>query len=398
MKPISFIQPSRNNLKYLKWSYNSIRKNLGYFHEICMADDASTDGTWEWLQEIAEKDPNVKIHRNEGPDRLGHTILYDTLIRDYATNDIVMIYHADMYALPGLDEAIDKLIRPGVVVSLTRIEPPLHPDGPEKILKDYGIEPEEFKENDLLRDYESFKKGGETEGIFAPWAIYKNDFLSIGGHDKLFAPQSKEDSDIFNRFKLVGYKFKQTWDGFVYHMTCRGSRFADGAQRNPDGQVFMKGRETDEWLAQNQRSTRNFIRKWGHMVRHDQYLNPIVPPKYDIGIVVHNCPYPLMYELEPWCSTIYVDKIQKDYYVKQAQQETIMDLNTRVKTYEDEYTNDIVVEFDASQLGDHGINFIAQLPDILNDSGDIGQMEYDIFKVNIKSLDSNEMELIKCEY
>ena len=398
MKPISFIQPSRNNLKYLKWSYNSIRKNLGYFHEICMADDASTDGTWEWLQEIAEKDPNVKIHRNEGPDRLGHTILYDTLIRDYATNDIVMIYHADMYALPGLDEAIDKLIRPGVVVSLTRIEPPLHPDGPEKILKDYGIEPEEFKENDLLRDYESFKKGGETEGIFAPWAIYKNDFLSIGGHDKLFAPQSKEDSDIFNRFKLVGYKFKQTWDGFVYHMTCRGSRFADGAKRNPDGEVFMKNRETDEWLAQNQRSTRNFIRKWGHMVRHDQYLNPIVPPKYDIGIVVHNCPYPLMYELEPWCSTIYVDKIQKDYYVKQAQQETIMDLNTRVKTYEDEYTNDIVVEFDASQLGEHGINFIAQLPDVLRDSGDIGQMEYDIFKVNIKSLDSNEMELIKCEY
>ena len=39
MKPISFIQPSRNNLKYLKWSYNSIRKNLGYRHEICMADD-----------------------------------------------------------------------------------------------------------------------------------------------------------------------------------------------------------------------------------------------------------------------------------------------------------------------------------------------------------------------
>ena len=49
-------------------------------------------------------------------------------------------------------------------------------------------------------------------------------------------------------------------------------------------------------------------------------------------------------------------------------------------------------------LSINGINFIAQLPDVLRDSGDIGQMEYDIFKVNIKSLDSNEMELIKCEY
>ena len=57
---ISFIQPSRNNLKYLKWSYNSIRKHLGYRHEICWADDFSNDGTWEWMNETAEKDRNIK--------------------------------------------------------------------------------------------------------------------------------------------------------------------------------------------------------------------------------------------------------------------------------------------------------------------------------------------------
>ena len=26
--------------------------------------------------------------------------------------------------------------------------------------------------------------------------MYKDDFLAIGGHDELFAPQSREDSDI----------------------------------------------------------------------------------------------------------------------------------------------------------------------------------------------------------
>ncbi len=132
-KVISFIQPSRYNLKYLQWSYNSIRKNLGYRHEICWADDFSDDGTWEWMTEIYKKDKNVKIYRNYGPKRLGHTILYDTLV-DMATNDIVMIYHADMYACPKLDEEILKHLEPGKVVSATRIEPPLHPDGPEKIL------------------------------------------------------------------------------------------------------------------------------------------------------------------------------------------------------------------------------------------------------------------------
>jgi len=399
MKPISFIQPSRNNLKYLKWSYNSIRKNLGYTHEICMADDFSNDGTWEWMQEIAEKDGNVKIHRNEGPTRLGHTILYDTLINDYATNDIVMIYHADMYALPGLDVEINKHIKKGVVVSGTRIEPPLHPDGPEKILADYGIEPEEFKELDLLRDLDKFKdKGKTTEGIFAPWAIMKEDFQSIGGHDELYAPQSKEDSDIFNRFLLNGYKFVQTWEGFVYHMTCRGSRFADGAKRNPNGEVFMKNRETDEWLAQNIRSSRNFIRKWGHFVKHDALLKPIVPPKYDIGFVVKNCNEKLLESLEPWCSTIYVDTFSEDY-INREQPNTDFDLTKRIYSIDAEKQNDIEVRFDGEKLSQDAYEIITNLSEILANDDEIeeGTFELGMLGIKINKIKTYEKELIKCE-
>jgi len=400
LKKISFIQPSRNNLKYLKWSYNSIRKNLGYIHEICMADDFSDDGTWEWMQEIQNKDPNVKIHRNEGPTRLGHTILYDTLINDYATNDIVMIYHADMYALPGLDEEVDKLIEPGVVVSGTRIEPPLHPNGPEKMIRDYGIEPEEFKEQELLSDLEKLiAKGKRTEGIFAPWAIYKSDFQKIGGHDPLYAPQSKEDSDIFNRFVLAGYKLVQTWEGFVYHMTCRGSRFADGAKRNPDGQVFMKGRETDEWLKQNHKSTRNFIRKWGHFVKHDDFMKPIIPPKYDIGFVVTNCRDDVLYELEPWCSTIYVDSTLIDSYIKSEQKETDFDLRDRVRTLFDNGDNDITVEFDGRNFTKESFNVITSLSEILSKTEGLeeGEFEADIFKFIVNKIKTYEEELIVCK-
>ena len=399
MKPISFIQPSRNNLKYLKWSYNSIRKNLGYIHEICMADDFSNDGTWEWMQEIAEKDKNVKIHRNEGPTRLGHTILYDTLINDYATSDIVMIYHADMYACPGLDVEINKHIKKGVVVSGTRIEPPLHPDGPEKILEDYGIEPEEFDELKLLGDLEKMKdKGKTTEGIFAPWAIMKEDFQSIGGHDPLYAPQSKEDSDIFNRFQLAGYKLVQTWEGFVYHMTCRGSRFADGAKRNPDGQVFMKGRETEEWLKQNHKSTRNFIRKWGHFVKHDALLKPIIPPKYDVGFVIMGCRDDILYELEPWCSNIYVDSQIANRYIESEQSETDFDLSDRVQTLFDKGSNDITLEFNANDFNQESFNIITSLSEILaNDELEVGEFELGIFNIKVNKVKTYEEELIRCE-
>ena len=402
-KVISFIQPSRNNLKYLQWSYNSIRKNLGYRHEICWADDFSNDGTWEWMNEIVKKDPNVKIHRNEGPTRLGHTILYDTLV-DMATNDIVMIYHADMYACPKMDVEVLKHLERGKVVSATRIEPPLHPDGPEKILKDFGIEPEEFDEYSLKRfldegvDYS--KK--PTNGIFAPWAMYKEDFLAIGGHDPLYAPQSKEDSDIFNRFVLAGYELIQTWQGLVYHMTCRGSRFADGAKRNPDGQVFMKNRETDEWLKQNQRSTRNFIRKWGHFVKHDSLMMPIIPPKYNIGFVVENCGLKELESLEPWCSDIYGDWVghkgfHVNKYIKEEQPNTDFNLSKRIHTQHRGPVNDIVVHIDCQYLNQQNFQMLTQLPEILEEQGEIGEFELDVFTVEVRKLKTYEKELIVCE-
>ena len=397
-KVISFIQPSRNNLKYLKWSYNSIRKNLGYRHEICWADDFSDDGTWEWMNEIKEKDRNVKIHRNEGPTRLGHTILYDTLV-GMATNDIVMIYHADMYACPNLDTEMLKHLERGKVVSATRIEPPLHPDGPEKILKDFGIEPEEFDEQGLLQfvsDHVGTREDETTNGIFAPWAIYKDDFQSIGGHDPLYAPQSKEDSDIFNRFVLAGYDLVQTWKGLVYHMTSRGSRFKDGAMRNPAGQVFMKGRESSEWLQQNLRSTRNFIRKWGHMVKHDELMYPIIPPKYDVGFIVENCDENLLKELEPWCSNIHVtlNPEQIRNYIDKEQPDTQFNLTEKILYHSQPVTNNVIVRFDIRLLTPQNFQILVNLSQILKESGEVGEMELEIFKFNIKSLDSYEGELI----
>ncbi len=402
---ISLIQPSRNNLKYLKWSYDSIRKNQGNHEvEICVADDFSDkDNTWEWCEEMMEKDPLFKAIRNEGPTRLGHTILYDTLVNDVATSDVCMIYHADMYLCPGALDAIEKYLKEKTIVSLTRIEPPLHPNGPEKILRDFGIEPEEFNEEGLLNEVQELKvlhenDPGTTEGIFAPWAFWKKDFQEIGGHDAIFAPQSKEDTDIFNRFHLNGIKFIQTWEGFVYHMTCRGSRFADGATRNPNGEVFMKNRETDEWLAQNQKSTREFLRKWGHFCKHDALMKPIVPSKYNIGFIIKNCNNELISALEPWCSNIYVDEgnvptIIKNY-MDLEQPNTSFDLNERVKPYDSEKNNEILVEIDGNNLTQQDFQIIQQLSEIIQDSGEIGRFELGNLVIEVIQLNTYENNLI----
>jgi len=259
----------------------------------------------------------------------------------------------------------------------------------------------------LLTQVERLKtKDKTTEGIFAPWAFYKSDFQEIGGHDPIFAPQSKEDTDIFNRFHLNGCKFIQTWEGFVYHMTCRGSRFADGATRNPNGEVFMKNRETDEWLKQNQKSTKEFLRKWGHFCKHDTLMKPIVPPKYNIGFILKNCTPQLLETLEPWCSTIYVDEgntptIIKNY-INLEQPNTSFDLQEKIKPYDNEKNNEILVTIDGSKFTQQDFQIIQQLSEILaNDK----QLHEDFFveptqftienlQITITNLNTYEKDLI----
>ena len=396
MEKISFIIPSRDNLKYLKWAYEGLRKNCSQEHQICMADDASTDGTWEWMVEEKKKNKNLSIYRNFGPDRLGLTILYDYLVEELATNDVVMFFHADMYPSKDMDKKILDRLERGTVVSATRIEPPLHPDGPEKIISPLGFEPEEFDEEKFNKDVELYTKDEFTEGVFAPWALYKDDYFDVNGHDQLFIPQSREDSDIFNRFYLNGYQFRQIWDGFVYHLTSRGSRFRDGV-----------GKDSDEWKYSNSRNMRNFIRKWGTTPMHDAMMKPIVLPKYDIGLVVTNCTVELLRALEPWCSNIYGDWIGHDKkpsdaigigvhkYIKDEQEKTEYDLEKKIDYLTLEPDNDIIVRFDGSKVTNENINFVSQLPMILQEHDEVGSFAHDIFQVEIKTLEHKTNELIK---
>ena len=411
---LSLISPSRNNLKYLRWSYASVRKNCSPDVEYCVAVDFSNDGTEEWCKEISEKDPNFKYIVRHQKKRWGHTIWYDILIEEAATGDVIMIWHADMYATPKMDERLLSEIKRGQVVSLTRVEPPLHPPGAEKLVMDFGTEPEDFDEERFLEynkqamvQYRDTKK----RGIFAPWAIFRDDFLTIGGHDPLFAPQSREDSDIFNRFILAGYETIQLFDTFVYHLTCRGSRFAgldldkevaNAKQHGPGWVIFP----SEEWAIHNRRSERNFIRKWGHMVKTDIELKPIIPSKYNISFWVDNCNLQVLYVIEPWCTRVFVGKNFKvgegdfrDSYIKSEQSNTKFDLTQRVLN---QYTLndmnlDVLVTFDANLLTNENFRFITQLSEVLAQSGSVGEFTHDIFKIQIFMLKTYEQELINLE-
>jgi len=379
---ISFIIPSYNNLKHLKNVYSSIQKHAPQA-EIILLDDGSNDGTWEWIQQ-------QDCIKYKSEERIGHTILYDKGI-ELATNKIVGILHADMILGPNYIENLIKHLEPGKVVCATRIEPPLHPEGKEKIIRDFGMDfdtlnIEAFEQ--YVSEAQSEFKDQTTKGMFAPWILYKSDFQAIGGHDPLFAPFPYEDSDIFQRWILAGYELIQSRDSFVYHLTCRGHRWTEEV-----------GKDDDYFKKVSERAGRNYLRKWGSWIKNDEFQHPIILPKYNVAFVVKNCDGILLEALEPWCDRIYIENEDiVDIYIDREQPNTKFDLTKRVfilANNHPEWENDIVVEFDATQLNNNNFQIISQLSEIIKESGEVGDFEIDIFKIIISHLEEYQNNLIK---
>lgn len=373
---LSLIIPSYNNLKHLKNVYASIQKHAPQA-EVILLDDGSNDGTWEWIQQ-----QNCIKYKSE--ERIGHTILYDKGI-ELATNEIVGILHADMIIGPNYTENLIKHLKPGKVVCATRIEPPLHPEGKEKIIRDFGMDFDTLN----IKEFEQFAlntqsefKDQTTKGMFAPWILYKSDFQAIGGHDPLFAPFPYEDSDIFQRWILAGYELIQSRDAFVYHLTCRGHRWNE-----------QIGKDDDYYKIVSERAAKNYLRKWGNWIKNDEYQYPIILPKYNIGFVIKNCSTQLLEILEPWCSVIYTDCNYKEY-IDREQSNTTFDLWERIKPYDNEKNTEILISFDGSKLNPQNFQLIQQFPDIIKDSGEIGSFELDIFTIDIIQMNEYQNDLV----
>ncbi len=330
--------------------------------ELILFDDGSTDGTCDWMVEHNRASSSlIQVHRV--PERLGHTILYDRGI-SMSTRPIVGILHADMIIGPNYVENLLKHLKPGVVVCATRIEPPLHPSGPEKITMDFGQD----HDNLDIKAFESYclevqqtHKDHTTGGMFAPWMIRKSDFDKVGGHDPLFAPFPYEDSDIFQRWMLAGYALVQSRDSLVYHLTCRGHRWTE--QVGQDDQFYVKAAH---------KASRNYIRKWGSWIANTPLQHPIIPPKYFTRYIVYNAEFQLIEWLEPWCSEIEIVSLGPGHrctvdeliglYIEHEQPNTLYDLRAKFVPAQSKVMEfGVKVQIDGDKVDENDLRLLQQL-------------------------------------
>lgn len=376
---ISLIVGLKNNLQYNKHFYNTTRKIYPEV-EICFVSYGSTDGTHQWLDSL--QDINVKYFYSKETRTFSETFNKAT---ELATGDYVAYLHNDIVLAPNFLENIQKHLQVNRVVSYTTIEPPIFAghERPGKIIHNLGDSLQTFqidKLYDFVQSRQELDKDKIEQGITFFMCMSREVLLEIGGMDKLYNPMFCEDDDLISRLSLKGLELITSLDAICYHFVSKTSRFSEEYQ-NRTQQIEYN-------------SNKNFIRKWGNRSK---------APKYNIAYVIKNCNSNILEALEPWCDRIYIDdemQVLTSHYLDKEQKNTSFDLSKRIYTigYNDpQLENDIVIEFDAKEFTETDFRFLQRLPEIIKDNGDVGQFEFDIFKITINLMTEYQNDLIVCK-
>jgi cellulose synthase/poly-beta-1,6-N-acetylglucosamine synthase-like glycosyltransferase len=250
-----------------------------------------------------------------------------------AKGDKIILMHNDMVISKGFIETMDKHIQKGRITTYTRIEPPIYNDiYPGKVILDCGSDLKDFdlEKWNNFNIEESLINGGSQ--LF--FGCMKEDYIGIDGYTfKMFC----EDDDLHLRYKIAGFEHKVS-SAHVYHFVSKTSR------SNKD----YKQIEIE--------SNQAFLKKWGF---RNSYFNKVRKIYYNI-----EGDYPALSQGLEVFSTSILEKA-----------DVIITVNV------DKFIND-----------DH--RYILQMSDIITYQNEIGEFELGNLKINVKSLNSYEKDLI----
>jgi GT2 family glycosyltransferase len=395
------INTSKNEINHIKLLFKSLEINLSRKdYDIIVFVDSDNQNTTDWLIDQKMVFKNLKIVKNSSSIPVGYQRNIN-LMFEMAKTDIVSYLQSDMVISKNYDLDIIKKLDENTVISSTRIEPPLHPQSPEKLTYDFGLDPTKFDFDSFQKISQQQKQNRLTDFWFAPFTLYKKIWNEIGGHDTLFR-RSREDSDILYRLCIAGIKFKQDWNSIVYHFTCTSSRGKDWwKHENKEKTQLQSFADRIELM--------RFLKKWGKF-KHDTQKN-INDFKYNISINFKNTKNKENFILENYFlfNKISVDNkesydsIKKEYEKQQDPANKLFDITDEIwQTTKSSYrtidfeeifnlsnvNDDVIINFDLNYLNETTFGYLQKIQDILknslneNDSGEF-ELENCIFvKVN----------------
>ena len=283
------------------------------------------------IRDLYPNEDEVEIILEEN-DKVTLGINYNNAVAK-AKGDKIILLHNDMVIKRGFIETMDKHIIKGRITTYTRIEPPIYNDTyPGKVIADFGSDLDTFDESKFnnFTLEESLIDGGSQ--LF--FGCMKEDYIGIDGYTfKMFC----EDDDLHLRYKILGFEHKVS-SAHIYHFVSKTSR------SNKDyKQIEME-------------SNQAFIKKWGFRNSHFNKFRKIF---YNVEI-----DFPALSQGLETFSTSTIDEA------------------------------DIIVTINSDKYDNNDHRYVHQMSDIITNQNEIGKFELGNLKVNVKSLNTYEKDLI----
>ena len=218
---ISIVIPNYNGNKYLKPCLDSVYAQTYQDFELIIIDNASTDGSYEWLEAY----PNIqfkRLNQNYGFSRAVNEGIY------LAKGKYVLLLNNDtIMEADFLDEILKEMENhPKAFAVCSKMIQYHHPD----LIDDAGDEYTLLGWTRKRGDGESTAKYTKSGAVFsacAGAALYRKAVLEeIGYFDETFFAYM-EDVDISYRARIYGYKNRYCADAKIYHIgsATSGSRY-----------------------------------------------------------------------------------------------------------------------------------------------------------------------------
>lgn len=244
----SIIIPTWNNLSYLQFCIDSIRKNSKLSHQIIVHVNEGKDGTLEWLKSQPDIDYTHSIE-NVG---ICYALNY---CRQLMTTDYLLYLNDDMYVCPGWDSALYEEIKAighnHFFLSSTQFEPVTQ--NPCCISANYGTTLETFREADFLKEFDSYQKSDWQGATWPPNVVHKDIWDFTGGYSIEFSPGMSSDPDFSMKLWQLGVRlYKGVSKSRAYHF-C--SKTTGRIKKNNGYYMFI-----NKWGMSTRVFQRNYLR------------------------------------------------------------------------------------------------------------------------------------------
>lgn len=242
----SILIPTWNNLEFLKCCVESIRRNSAEHHEILVYVNEGSDGTADWCEE-----QNIKYIHSE--QNVGVCTALNALF-EISTKDIICYVNDDMYLCPNWDKVLgEEILRIGderFYLSSTMIEP--EDTGNQCVLApfEFGRNPSEFREEELLAELPRLIKADWNGSTWPPNVMHRKMWIAIGGYGEEFSPGLYSDPDVSMKLWQNGVRvFKGLGRSRAYHFMSKST----GRVKMNDGKktFLKKWGVSSSWFVRN---------------------------------------------------------------------------------------------------------------------------------------------------